>query len=300
MHARRSALGFASLLLASSIACAQATTPPATPAAPAAPTAPAAPAANLPKAEDLLAKELAARGGKEAHDAIKHMTSTSTMEFVGVGVKATSVSQLSENGKFLMTVTIAKGTDVVTGYDGTVGWSIDPTMGPRLLEGKELEQLQMDASFARQSSIASQFEKASVVGEAEWNKRPAYEVALTSKDRTATIYIDKESSLITGMKMTAETVRGSTPVTTTVLEFQEFEGPKGKVKMPTKTEMKVMGIVNLVTVEKVTFDPIDAKVFELPAAIKALVDERNAPKDGAAPAKDAPATAPATPAAPKQ
>ncbi len=314
MTARRFSFSIASLLAVGSMTLAQGTTPPAAPATP--PAAPAKPAANLPSAESLLAKELAARGGKEAHEAVKHMTSKGTMEFQGIGLKAETTTKLSENGKFLMTVSLAKGSDVLTGFDGTTGWSIDPTMGPRVLEGKELEQLQMDASFARQSSIATQFDKATVVGETTWHDKPAYEMLLKSKDREATIYLDKESSLITGMKMTAETVRGSTPMVATVLEFKAFDGPKGKVTMPTKTEMKLMGMVNIVTIDSVDFSPIDAAVFELPPAIKALVANPaaapagtkepapNSPKEPAkAPAKEPtkePAKEPAKPVSPEK
>jgi hypothetical protein len=269
----------ASLALATVLPVAFAQAPAATPPAAAPATKPAAPAAALPTAEELLAKELAARGGKEAFEAVKQMTSTSTMEFVGVGLKGTSVSRMSDAGKVVTTVTLEGLGAISTGYDGTVGWSVDPTMGPRLLEGKELEQLRMDSSLARQTSIASLFEKATVVGETTWADKPAYEIELTSKERSATIFIDKASSLITGMKMSMDTIRGSVPAKTTVLEFRAFDGPKGKVTLPAKTEMVAMGVTTLVTVEAMSFDPIAETEFALPPAIKALADEAAKSKD---------------------
>jgi hypothetical protein len=281
--------------------------------APAPAPAPAkAPAAALPSAEELLAKELIARGGKEAFEAVKQMTSTSTMEFVGLGLKGTTVSRMIDAGKVVTTVTLEGLGAISTGYDGTVGWSVDPTMGPRLLEGKELEQLRMDSSLARQTSIASLFEKATVVGETTWADKPAYEIELTSKDRSATIFLDKASSLITGMKMSMDTIRGSVPAKTTVLEFREFDGPKGKVTLPAKTEMVAMGVTTLVTVQTISFDAIPETEFALPPAIQALADEAAKAKAGAPETKPEskpevkpeskpetkPETKPVTPAAP--
>lgn len=242
--------------------------PPATPAA-----TPPAPAAALPASDALLALELEARGGKDAIEAVRHMTSTGFIEFTALGIKAPMTTRLSEPSKFLTVVEISKGAEIRTGYDGTVGWSIDPALGPRLLEGKELEQIRLEANFAGQSSIATRYAESKVVAETTWQKKPAYEVLLKSPDREATVYIDKESHLITGMKMVTETVRGSIPVTMNFTEYKAFDGPKGKVTMPVRSEMVMMGMTNALTVEKVDFTEIDATLFDLPAPIKALVEK---------------------------
>src|SRR3712207_8571336 len=44
--------------------------------------------------------------------------------------------------------TLFRSGQMSSGYDGTVGWSVNPMQGPRLLEGKELEQLREDAGPA--------------------------------------------------------------------------------------------------------------------------------------------------------
>jgi hypothetical protein len=70
-------------------------------------------------------------------------------------------------------------------------------------------------------------------------------------------------------------------------DYKDF----GDVKVATKTTTKVMGQTQLMTVDSVSWDPVDAKAFDLPAEIAAL---KQAP---AAPAKAIPAQ-PAAPAAP--
>ena len=55
-----------------------------------------------------------------------------------------------------------------------------------------------------------------------------------------------------------------------------FEGPGGKIKMAVKTESKMLGQVQLLSIDSVDFGPVDPKVFELPDSIKALVGARDA------------------------
>ena len=302
---RRIAPLLAATSLVARVTFAQSSPPPAPPAAPAPPapaTAPAAApstpaAAELPTAESLLADELRARGGKEAVEAVKQMTSKGAIEFKALGLKGPMTTQVAEPGQLLTTVEIAKGTSIRTGFNGTIGWSIDPALGPRLLEGKELEQLRTEASFSGQSSIAARYAEAKVVGEATWHDQPAYELLLKSPDREATVYLSKSSKLVIGMKATIDSARGSVPVAVNVAEYKEFVGPKGAIKMPVRSEMLMMGMTNVITIETVDFSPIPATAFDLPPQIKALVDTP-APVAAPAAAPAAPSTSPPAPAAP--
>lgn len=301
---RRIAPLLAATSLVARVTFAQSSPPPVQPATPAPPppaTAPAAPpatpaAAELPSAEALLADELRARGGKEAVEAVKQMTSKGAIEFKALGLKGPMTTQVAEPSQLLTIVEIAKGTSIRTGFNGTIGWSIDPALGPRLLEGKELEQLRTEASFSGQSSIAARYAEAKVVGEAVWHEQPAYELLLKSPDREATVYLSKSSKLVIGMKATIDSARGSVPVSVNVAEYKEFVGPKGAIKMPVRSEMLMMGMTNIITIETVDFGPIEASAFDLPPQIKALVDAPAPTAPAASPSPTAPPTG--TPAAP--
>ncbi len=49
--------------------------------------------------------------------------------------------------KLLRKVEIPSVGHVESGYDGKVGWSIDPLAGPSLLTGRELSEIADDAWF---------------------------------------------------------------------------------------------------------------------------------------------------------
>jgi hypothetical protein len=282
-------LASAVALAATSLLAAQASTPAAAPAQ----TAPAAPKADLPSAASLFEKQLAASGGREAFEAITAMSSTASMKMPAMGVNGTMTAHFSapKDGAsaFVVLMNLPGIGDVKTGFDGTVGWSMDQMRGPRLLEGKELEQIKNDSDFRREMSLHTQYESATVVGLSTWADKPAYEILLKGRKggdpaQSVTVFLDQATSLMTGMRMMAETPAGQVPVVTTIREYKGFEGPKGTVQLPVKTELSFMGQQQLLEVQTVEFKPIDAATFALPAEIAALVKARN----------EAPAAAPAT------
>ncbi|MDZ4754612.1 MAG: hypothetical protein SGJ11_08950 [Phycisphaerae bacterium] len=283
-------------------------TPPAqTPSPPAAPAT--MPDAPLPTAEELFAKQAAACGGDEAFAKIESMTSKATMKMPATNLNGTIVSHfavapahgkdagnVAGNGRFVVLMNLPGIGDVRTGFDGTVGWSTDKVLGPRLLEGKELEQIKTDSDFRRELSLHKKFDSATVAALTTWAEKPAYEVRLKGQSgdpqREMTVYLDQATSLLIGMKMLAQTPSGAVPIETTVSEYRAYEGPAGKIMLPAKTTLVWLGQKQILEVEEVDFDPIDPTVFELPEAIKALVKAR----DSAPPKPEAPANPAKAPA----
>ena len=98
---------------------------------------------------------------------------------------------------------------------------------------------------------------------------------------------------MSGMSMMAATPMGQIPVIIVMTDYKDF----GDVKVPTKTTTKVMGQTQLMTVDTVSWDPVDAKAFDLPTEIAALKQAPAAPAAPAAPVKAVPVP-PAAPAAP--
>jgi hypothetical protein len=67
--------------------------------------------------------------------------------------------------------------------------------------------------------------------------------------------------------MTTQSPLGKIQVETVLSDYRDFGG----LKVPVKTELSMMGQKQVLAIESVTYDAIDPKVFELPAAVKALV-----------------------------
>jgi hypothetical protein len=271
-----------SLLVASPLAAQE-------PPAPAA--APAADAAPLPSAEEVSKRHLAAIGGEEAVRKNSHATMKGTISMPSMGLTGPMASYASEPNLYLMKVTLPGAGEVVSGYDGSVAWSQDQMQGPRLMEGGELDQIRREADFRRDLDILAGWDGVKVAGRAGFGGVPCIEVEVTTGGETSKFYFDEASGLFRGSRMSTQSPLGKIQVETVVSDYRDFGG----VKVPVKTELSMMGQKQVLAIESVSFDPVDAKVFELPAAVKALAEAR---AKGDAEAKDDPA-APAADPAPK-
>ena len=290
---------------------AQAPTPPAkspaaTPAAPAAPitppaTPPAAPAAapapaGLPKfppvafegakpsAQELLTRHITAAGGEKAWEAKTMMSSKGIIDIPSAGLKGSMDMQAMAPDSIAIVMDLPGMGQSRSGFNGTVGWTIDPMRGPAMMDAKQIADLKRDGNFRRDLDLMRNPGNAEVLGLVEFETRPCWQVkvAPSTPDATPTNnFYDKETGLMAGMTMMAATPMGSIPVTLLTSDYKDF----ADVKLPARTTTKVMGQMQVMTIESVTWDGVTAKAFELPAEIAAMKN--------AAPAVPA---APATPA----
>ena len=237
-------------------------------AAPAAASAQAGGA--LPPAKDLVAKYVQAIGGRDAvlkHSSIK-LTGRFEMPAAGVGGDLELVRM--KPNLMVTRINIPGMGEVRSGYNGTVGWSINPMQGPRLAEGKELAALQDQADLRdmvkESPSIASMetVEKTTMGGE------ECYKVKVTYKSgRDSFECYSVASGLIVGGSSKEETPMGSVEMVSAVGEYKEFGG----IKFPTRITQEAMGQQQVMSISNVEFDTAQASHFELPAEIKALAEK---------------------------
>ena len=254
------------------------------PPAPAPAAAPAAEAAPLPTAEEISKRHLAAIGGEDAVKRNSHATMKGTISMPSMGLTGPMTSYATDPNLYLMVVTLPGAGEVRSGFDGGVAWSQDQMQGPRLMEGGELDQIKREANFRRDLDILAGWDEVKVAGRGDFGGVPCVEVEVTGGGETSKFYFDDATGLFRGSRMSTQSPLGKIQVETVVSEYRDFGG----VKIPVKTELSMMGQKQVLAIESVSFDPVDPKVFELPAAVKALV----------APKADAPA-APAADPAPK-
>lgn len=237
--------------------------------------APAAPAsaapATVPTADEVLKRYRAAIGGDEA---IKKHTARSvkgTFEIPAQGMKGDLTIVAAAPDKIHVMVTLPGLGELQRGFDGTVGWSIDPAIGPRLLEGNELAEFKHSADFYDDLHDPKKFKSITVVGKTMFEAQECIELKLVKDSGFEyTEFYSVETGLIVGAKLNASSQMGSVPVTSVVSDYKTFGG----VLVPTVTRQRMMGLEQLTTVLSVSFDPVDPKVFELPAAIAALAAQK--------------------------
>jgi hypothetical protein len=166
-----------------------------------------------------------------------------------------------------LTITLPGMGNLERGYDGKVGYSLDPAVGPRILDGPELEELKYSADFYDDLRDPSKYAQAIVVSQGPFEGEDCYEVKLVRKSGfTYHEFFSVKTGLLTGVKMNVTSQMGTVPVTTVHSEYKAFGG----VMTPTVTRQKMMGLESVTTIDAMTFEPVDAHAFVLPAAIAAL------------------------------
>lgn len=235
--------------------------------APAAPAA-QAPAAELPSARSIIDRHLAAIGGKAALARRSSMHLKGTISMPANGISGPLEVFAAKPNKTLTKITLGGIGDVFDGFDGQVAWTINPMTGPMLAQGKELEQKRFDADFLAELRDESRYESITTVAQTTFDGRPTYKVSLKRKGGGEDIeYFDVKTGLKAGGEITRESPNGPLMLTQVTGEYKQF----GELLQPSMLRQSTMGIEQIITVSSIEYDNVDPAVFELPAAIKALV-----------------------------
>ena len=231
--------------------------------------APQAAGGELPAARDVIDRHIEAIGGR---DAIQDHTSSyarGSIEVVGQGLVGTmEIFAAAPNHTLVIVDFPAVGVESRTGYNGEVGWSIDPMTGERLLQGGELQQLVDEADYYGDLHAPEKFTSMETVDQVEFDGRPAYKLELVhTSGRHVLEYFDVETGRLIGVEGPQESLMGTMNAVTTLGEYQSF----GDLMVPTSMYQDLGGLQTIrVTIEAVELDNVDPAVFALPPAIEAL------------------------------
>jgi len=267
------ATGLMPLILAAAVASAAAPARPAPPA-PSENAAPEAPA--LPSAEEVLERHRNAVGGAEAIRKHRSRRVHGRFELTAQGIQGPLEMLAAAPDRLLLRMDVAGLGRIERGFDGSIGWSIDPGVGPRLLDGRELHELQHSADFYSELKDLSEFASATVLERSTFEGRDCYAVKLVRRTGIElTEYYEVATGLLAGSRMESTSAMGSIPTTSVVDEYREFDG----VRLPTRARQRAMGVEWVLTITAVEHDSVPADAFAPPADISALRDRSAAPRD---------------------
>ena len=236
----------------------------------AAPVAAQAPAA-LPPAKDLIAKFVAATNGTAVMAKHQSVRSKGRFELPAAGMSGDlEISQARPN-KTMMRITVSAIGQIEQGFDGTTAWSINPMQGPRVLTGRELDAIREESGFGMSSRQGPNVTSAETVEKTEMNGEACYKVKMVWKSGRETFdcYSVASGLLIASMGK-QESPMGTIDVTNLISDYKDFGGQK----IATRLTQQVMGNEQVLIISTVDYDAADPAVFEMPAAIKALVDKK--------------------------
>jgi hypothetical protein len=221
-------------------------------------------------ADELIAKNIEARGGMEKMKAIK--TLRVTAKFEGGGGFTASVGQENQRPDLVRETFSLQGMTAVQAYDGAMGWQIQPFGGkkdPQLMGEDDLRDLLLDGDF--DGPLVDYKEKGSKVeylGHDVVDGDDALRLKVTLKNGDIIYdYLDPDT-FIEIRREIQQFVRGSVrervvglgsykPVAGVMYPFSISSGPKNNPEAQTTTVQKMEA--------NVTIDPAD---FNLPASLK--------------------------------
>jgi hypothetical protein len=231
---------------------------------------PAQSSSSLPPAREIIDQYIAAVGGREAIVGQRSRKATGRFEIVGQGLSGKLEMFTAAPDKALMRISVAGLGEIMTGFDGRVGWMMNPLTGPMILEGAELAQARDDADFYAVLHDEDHLVSMETVGIEEFDGKPCYRVRLVRKAGPEDFELFETSTgLLAGTIAKRDSPMGPVAATHIMRDYRQF----GPLKVPTTIVQRMagLGIEQVLTFDSIEADTVDPSVFELPPAIKALV-----------------------------
>lgn len=217
--------------------------------------------------DELIAKNIQARGGIDKLHAIRSIRQTGKVQF---GANALGYAWMAKRSNMVRSEITWQGLTSVQAYDGTVGWSIRPFRGrvdPEKMAADDVKSLQLDADI--DGPLVDYKQKGNVVeylGTEDVDGTDAHKIKVTLKNGDIRyVYLDPDYFLdiryldqtrIRGAEQEQETDLGNyEQIDGVYFAFSIEAGPKGGPKNAK------------VTIEKIeTNVDLDDNLFHFPAA----------------------------------
>jgi hypothetical protein len=225
-------------------------------------------AAKLPTGREVIDRYVEAIGGRAAVMKYTSTKVTGTFSVPSQGLNGTMEILTAAPDHFLLRVTLPGVGEIANGFDGTVGWMMDPMMGPMLLKGESLAQMKVDADYFAALHDDANVKSLQTVERTVFEGTPAYKVRVERPSGGADFeFYDVASGLLLGSTGRRTLPMGSFDVTNVLSDYKDFGG----LRLPTRSRQRMMGMEQVMTIAAVEFDAVSAAAFALPPQIEALV-----------------------------
>ncbi len=230
--------------------------------------------ASAQTADELIDKNIKARGGLDKIKAVKSMRVNAKMKMGPMEAPIVITQQRPENLRVEFTV---QGMTGIQAYDGTTGWAVMPFVGkkePEQMSADMLKQFKEEADFdGPMIDYKTKGNTVEYVGKEDVQGTPAYKLKVTRKDGNMSyVYLDADSYLEirheSKHKIQGQDIEGES----TLGDYKEFGG----VLYPTSIENHAKGKEGgqSITIEKIDINPtVDAALFHMPEVKKPAAEE---------------------------
>jgi len=224
---------------------------------------------SLPSGRAVIDRFVEAIGGVASFRSVSTMHAVGTFEMPSQGVAGTIEVFSARPSNIRLRAEIDGVGSIERGYDGKIGWSVDPMAGPALITGRQLRELIDDALFDGPLHPADQFTELSTLEQTTFDDQPAYKVKVVFASGTEQFeYFAVESGLLIGSEGSREMPGGGmVPRVSILREYKSF----GALRQPTVLVQRTLGIEQVVTISSYEYDTVKPDAFTPPAAVLALV-----------------------------
>jgi photosynthetic reaction center cytochrome c subunit len=214
---------------------------------------------NLPKADQILDKYLAAVGGA---DALKKIKSRVQKGNIDAGGMQFPIEVYSEAPDKRVSISHPQGGSSVTAFNGEVGW-LSIRNGFHKMTPPEREAARIDAELYFPARVRDLYKEFEVKPGEEINGRATYLVMAKDPNRPSLrLYFDQESGLLLRQMRFAETPLGRNPTQIDYGDYRETDG----VKIPYRWTLTRPNGSFTIKVDKVQQNvPIDQNLFVPPS-----------------------------------
>ncbi len=203
----------------------------------------------------------AALGGEQAYDSIDTALMHMTIEMPSIGMSMEREVSFKQPNKIYAVMDIQGIGKMKQGYDGNIGWSVDPVQGSREIMGAELDKLLSETDFKEGLKLAEKYESAKIAGKDEEGLLIVQCVTVDGS-HPETLYFDEDTGLLQKMD-TIEDMgdQGEVPVSARVVSYEKM----GDLLMPVHFVAQMMGMSMVMKVT--SFEPnvpVDEALFSMP------------------------------------
>jgi hypothetical protein len=218
---------------------------------------------DLPSAQSILDRHVAAIGGREA--LLRHSSRLAKGTVSISGVNGEMAWYRAKPNKVLFKASLHGMGDGIDGFDGTRGWRASAMTGAELLTGKELEDEQLESDFYSELTHDKRYASVTTIAQAEFEGRRCYKVRLvrrTGDEEEFELY-DAQTGLLAGSVKKYQSPIGRINRTTVLADYRKF----GDLLHPTTVKMQGM-LLEVITIATIEYDTVPPSVFEVPPQLR--------------------------------
>ena len=230
---------------------------------------------DLPTGASLAAKHVAAIGGADIIRATSSMRATGITELPAQNMKGTFEMLSARPAKSILRLELGGIGKAETGYNGTVGWMLDPMVGPSIVTGRQLEEMRNESHFDAVLHPPDLVKSITTTAHVQFDGRPAFKahvVFVSGQQRDE--FFDAERGFLLGIEGDSHTPMGVVPVKVMLRDYKQF----GALMHPGRLVQSAMGIEQHFVFETYEYNAVKPEAFDPPPIIRAMIKSDAAPE----------------------